>query len=343
MRGFGRSGRRTQLHDFIRKEQLDIIFLQETMPQDFTDHELRGLVNGELFHWHWRAVVGRSGGMLLGIKDETIEVGSIDQGPFFLSASVLHRDSKFKFEFVGVYGPVDHTRSASFLNDLENKVENCAYPVVVLGDFNLIRGAQDKNNANINWPLVNAFNDSIARLALREVACTSARYIWSNRQHVPVRCVLDRVLVSPKWETQFPLTLLRDTTCLGLDHSTLVLDTGSSLPKRTNRFFFEASWLSLPGFIELVKERWIVQADHIRRCRGPIDWWHSQSSDLRQFQKGWSANLGKDSKDAKATLLARIQQLDSLADGVGLDKDGWALRYHLEGQMMEMLSREEEY
>jgi hypothetical protein len=50
MRGFGRSGRRTQLRDFISKEQLDLIILQETMRQDFTDQELRSLVNGELFH-----------------------------------------------------------------------------------------------------------------------------------------------------------------------------------------------------------------------------------------------------------------------------------------------------
>jgi hypothetical protein len=49
LRGFGRSGRKTQLKDFIKKEALDIIFLQETMRQDFTDQELRGLVNGELF------------------------------------------------------------------------------------------------------------------------------------------------------------------------------------------------------------------------------------------------------------------------------------------------------
>jgi hypothetical protein len=67
---------------------------------------------------------------------------------------------------MGVYGPADHARSAIFLSDLESKVENCSNPVVVLGDFNLIKGAQDKNNANINWPLVNAFNDCIARLAL---------------------------------------------------------------------------------------------------------------------------------------------------------------------------------
>jgi endonuclease/exonuclease/phosphatase family metal-dependent hydrolase len=331
MMGFGRSGRRTQLRDFIRKEQLDTIFLQETMRQDFADQELLGLVNGELFHWHWRAAPGRSGGMLLGIKDESFEVGSIDLGPFLLSATVFQRESKFKFEIVGVYGPADHARSATFLNDLESKVENCSNPVVVLGDFNLIRGAQDKNNANINWPLVNAFNDCIARLALREVACTGAHYTWSNRQRIPVRCVLDRVLVSPEWETQFLLSLLRATTCLGSDHSPLVLDTGSSLPKRTSRFFFESSWLSVPGFLELVKDRWAVQAEGIRRCRGPIDWWHSQSTDIRQFLKGWSANLGKDSKDAKANLLARIQQLDSLADGVGLDEQRGRQQWLLQG------------
>ena len=79
-RGFGRRGRRSQLKEYIRKEKLDIIFLQETMRQDFTDQELRGLVNGESFHWHWRAANGRSGGMLLGVRDETLEVGAIDQG-----------------------------------------------------------------------------------------------------------------------------------------------------------------------------------------------------------------------------------------------------------------------
>jgi hypothetical protein len=59
--------------------------------------------------------------------------------------------------------------------------------------------------------------------------------------------------------------------------------------------------------------------------------------------KGWRANLGKHARVTKANLLAKIQALDSAADGVGLDEDGWAPRYHLEGQMMEILSVEEEY
>jgi endonuclease/exonuclease/phosphatase family metal-dependent hydrolase len=141
MRGFGQNGQKTQVKEFVRKENLDIIFLQETMRQDFTDQELRGIVNGELFHWHWRSAVGRSRGMLMGIRDEVFEVGAIDQGTFFLSAVLFHRESKFKFEVIGVYGPADHARSAQFLVDLEDKVQRSAFPVVVLGDFNLIRGA----------------------------------------------------------------------------------------------------------------------------------------------------------------------------------------------------------
>jgi hypothetical protein len=46
---------------------------------------------------------------------------------------------------------------------------------------------------------------------------------------------------------------------------------------------------------------------------------------------------------SKANLLAKIQELDAAADGVSLDEDGWALWYHLEDQMMEILAAEEEY
>jgi hypothetical protein len=40
------------------------------------------------------------------------------------------------------------------------------------GDFNLIRGAEDKNNDNINYPRILMFNDYIVRLALRELKRT---------------------------------------------------------------------------------------------------------------------------------------------------------------------------
>jgi hypothetical protein len=77
--------------------------------------------------------------------------------------------------------------------------------------------------------------------------------------------------------------------------------------------------------------------------RGLIDVWHSQVGGLRQFLKGWGANLGRQECITKARLMARIQELDQQVDGQGLDEDGWALRYHLEEQMVQILSAEVEY
>ena len=119
------------------------------------------------------------------------------------------------FEFFGVYGPADHSRSASFLEELEREVKACRVPVLISGDFNLIRGPKDKNNANINWPRVHLFNEWIAGLALQEIECSGANFTWSNKQRNPIRCVLDRVFVSATWDAIFPLSTLRAETILG--------------------------------------------------------------------------------------------------------------------------------
>ena len=79
MRGFGQGGHRSQLRDYIRNEKLDIIFVQETIKQSFTDLELRGIDGNERFIWSWLAASGHSGGCLLGVRDSTLEVGSLDQ------------------------------------------------------------------------------------------------------------------------------------------------------------------------------------------------------------------------------------------------------------------------
>jgi hypothetical protein len=96
-----------------------------------------------------------------------------------------------------VYGPADHGRSAEFLNELVHLVSSSPFPVVVGGDFNLIRGLGDKSSGNINWPRVHRFNDALAVMSLWEISRVGTRFTWTNRQLNPIRCVLDRVFVSP--------------------------------------------------------------------------------------------------------------------------------------------------
>jgi exonuclease III len=343
IRGFGREGRRSQLRDYIRTNRLDIIGLQETIKQDFSTAELRSLEVGGLFAWNHLPAVGHSGGMLLGFRDESFEVGAWRMGTFFLSAIVLQRNNNMKWCFMLVYGPADHSRTEEFLGELERAVQQCPVPLVVAGDFNLIRSAQDKNNGNINWPRIRRFNDSIAAMSLREINRAGARFTWTNRQLCPIRCVLDRVFVSPAWEAAFPFCSVTAITRIGSDHNPLLLDSGEVTVRRPPRFFFQTWWFRVAGFGELISGKLHRYLHELGPHWDSIDGWQCIARNLRQFLKGWGANLGKERRVFRADLLAQIDGLDRQADADGLDEEGWALRYHLEDQLLLMDSLEEEY
>lgn len=145
--GLGQEGHRRQLTEYMQSERIDIVAIKESMRSEFTLPELDGL-SRHLFAWHWlpsSGVAGHFGGILLGVKDETFEVGGMDHGEFFVSMEVFQREANFKFEIVIVYGPADHHRSEGFLHELHRKISNAQLPVVVAGDFNLIRHPADKN------------------------------------------------------------------------------------------------------------------------------------------------------------------------------------------------------
>jgi hypothetical protein len=295
------------------------------------------------FVWNWLPATGHSGGLLLGFREECFEVGDWKKGTFFLSATVLQRNRNLKWRFLLVYGPADHSRSPEFLGELEREVNACNYPLVVGGDFNLIREARDKSNANINWPRLHRFNDAIAAMSLREIPRTGARFTWTNRQLNPIRCVLDRVFMSTAWEDAFPLCSLAAITRIGSDHTPLLLNSGEECQLRTARFFFQTWWLQVTGFGELVSGKLNSFLTEGGPHRGSIEAWQYMVGLTQRFLKGWGANLGKEKRDFRANLLARIEGLDLVADAGGLDEEGWALRYHLEDQILLFDKMEEEY
>ena len=49
-----------------------------------------------------------------------------------------------------------------------------------------------------------SFNEFIAEVELREVHRAGVRFTWSNNQELPIRVVLDRVLISGECEKHVP-------------------------------------------------------------------------------------------------------------------------------------------
>ena len=134
--GFGHVGRRTQLKEYMQKEGIDIVALQETIKIDFLHHELLAIDPLERFTWNHLAASGHSGGMLLGFDQEVYEVLAWDAGAFFLAGHIRHRQSQQELVVIQVYGPADHSRSTEFLGELQSKVlsvSSSLIPLVVGG------------------------------------------------------------------------------------------------------------------------------------------------------------------------------------------------------------------
>jgi hypothetical protein len=56
--------------------------------------------------------------MLMGFRDSTFEVGAIDRGRYFICTDIFCRADRLRCRVMGIYGPVDHSRSAEFLLEI---------------------------------------------------------------------------------------------------------------------------------------------------------------------------------------------------------------------------------
>jgi exonuclease III len=74
VRGLGNLARRKQLVDLISLQNFDCICLQETIKSSFKQVELDRFAGQHDMHWSWVPCVGHSGGMLMGVNKEVVNV-----------------------------------------------------------------------------------------------------------------------------------------------------------------------------------------------------------------------------------------------------------------------------
>jgi exonuclease III len=139
IRGLGSSGRRNQLRELRKKHKVTVICLQETIKADFSVFDLNALSEGGDFEWSWTAAVGHSGGTLTGVNLDNARVVMKDRGEFFSILGVISRENNFQWEIINVYGPVQIERKSAFLHELTQKMLSVSWPILMGGDFNLIR------------------------------------------------------------------------------------------------------------------------------------------------------------------------------------------------------------
>jgi endonuclease/exonuclease/phosphatase family metal-dependent hydrolase len=68
-----------------------------------------------------------------------------------------------------VYGPQDTEEKIQFLAKLSERRALCHGPWMIIGDFNMILRASEKNNANLDRASMRRFREFVANLELKEL------------------------------------------------------------------------------------------------------------------------------------------------------------------------------
>jgi hypothetical protein len=186
---------------------------------------------------------------------------------------------------VPVYGAAQDDKKPDFLAELVRTCDNETLPLLIGGDFNIIRRKEEKNNDNFNsrWPFM--FNAIIESLDLREIALFGRQFTWASRRETPTFEKLDRILASVEWENKFSLVMVRALTRTGSDHTPLLIDS----------FSFELSWFRQDGFYDLVKKEWLS----IPNRGNPMEDWQNKIRHLRSFLRGCAKNMSSIYKSEK--------------------------------------------
>lgn len=86
-----------------------------------------------------------SGGILCGINLDRFDIISVEVGTFSIASLVLEKKTNKKFKLVTVYGPAHDDKKELFLSELSNVCSSHSHPMLIGGDFNILRFSSEKN------------------------------------------------------------------------------------------------------------------------------------------------------------------------------------------------------
>lgn len=343
VRGLGTSHRRSWVKNHILQEDLDLVAIQETIKKDFMDWELKEMAGNKDFSWVWAAAKGHSGGLITGIKIDTFEMEEVFHGNYFLGVLLRQRVNNFRFWCINVYGPAKHEFSMDFILELSGFCKGEMLPILLGGDFNLIRNNRDRNRGQGDQNLMDGFNNFIGVFQLRELFTSGPRFTWSNKQKDPLLIKLDRILVTEHWEMQFTTCFSWAKARIGSDHSPILLNSGENGDSRPRYFFFEDHWFQKSDFLETVRNKWL-ELHHINKEEAySVNVWHTCLQGLRKYLRGWNLKMIGKQKEEKRVLSERIKEIDCMAEQRLLSIQEWEERILLEKNLEDILAVEDTF
>jgi len=112
-------------------------------------------------------------------------IGAVVVGDFHIKIQLKNKEDGFEWVLIATYGAAQEDLKEAYLTELVQFCSLEVKPLLIRGDFNIIRKPSEKNNDRYNakWPFL--FNACIESLDLRELAFSGRQFIWANSLESP--------------------------------------------------------------------------------------------------------------------------------------------------------------
>ena len=270
-----------ELHNLVKKEGPNVVFLMETRLFASSLEWLRIRLNMRGCLGVERQ--GQGGGLAL-MWDASVNVDIQSYSSHHINAEVRQSDGT-QWRITGFYGYPEvalRDRSWALLRHLGTLSD---VPWLALGDFNEIT-QQEKLSGRLdrNANQMAAFREALLDCSLLDLGYVGPAFTWSNnRLHSDlVRARLDRGVANSQWTQLFPSAQVQHIPVACSDHMGIVIDTMmghhvQNNPRRRKRLFrFEKKWIREAGCEQVIKDAWEIQpigtdmyrvAEKIKQCR----------------------------------------------------------------------------
>jgi hypothetical protein len=231
-------------------------------------------------------------------------------GRFFIKVTLQDLKIQIKWDLVFVYGAAQEEDKEMFLSELAAVCSNQKNPMLIGGDFNILRFSFEKNKEMRRNKWSSLFNAIINSHDLREIDMSGGQYTWSNNQINPTLEKLDRFLMTSDWEDLFPLTTVHKVSREASDHNPVIVDTMEGRELKKKAFRFEKSWLKEEEFLHRVERSW---RQPIRACNS-LEKVQIKLKKIKSDLKGWGANIRGRDKKKKHDLHLELAILEELEE-----------------------------
>ena len=221
-----------------KREQFDLAYIRNFYPKRFNQYS-------------FMPSAGNSGGLITIWNGNLFKGREISKDYFQITVELTSKLDNTVYFITNVYGPNSVEGKTEFSNWLLNVNIQPMQLWLIVGDFNYIRGPENRNRGGGDHNDMMHFNNIIINLDLVEIPLKGRQFTWSNMQDTPLLEKLDWIFTSADWTSKFPNTLATPMAKLSSNHVPINIQIDSMIPK-CHIFRFEEFWLDFEGFIDNV-------------------------------------------------------------------------------------------